>query len=190
MGRGTSLSCNQRELGGTPHLSYEVLLEEGIRTTDAFVALTGDDGDNIITSLYAKKRAVGSIVTKVNREHFTEILESSDLDCIVTPKELVAQQLARYVRAMHDSMGSSMETLYRLADGKVEALEFRVTEGAACIGIPLKSLKLKPNVLVCAVIRGDRSIIPDGETTICAGDHAIIVSSAGKLKTIDGIVDK
>lgn len=168
----------------------EVLLEEGIRTTDAFVALTGDDGDNIITSLYAKKRAVGSIVTKVNREHFTEILESSDLDCIVTPKELVAQQLARYVRAMHDSMGSSMETLYRLADGKVEALEFRVTEGAACIGIPLKSLKLKPNVLVCAVIRGDRSIIPDGETTICAGDHAIIVSSAGKLKTIDGIVDK
>lgn len=167
----------------------EVLLEEGIRTTDAFVALTGDDGDNIITSLYAKKRAVGSIVTKVNREHFTEILESSDLDCIVTPKELVAQQLARYVRAMHDSMGS-METLYRLADGKVEALEFRVTEGAACIGIPLKSLKLKPNVLVCAVIRGDRSIIPDGETTICAGDHAIIVSSAGKLKTIDGIVDK
>ena len=168
----------------------DILLEEGIKSSDAFVALTGDDGDNIITSLYAKKRAVGSIVTKVNREHFTEILESSDLDCIVTPKELVAQQLARYVRAMHDSMGSSMETLYRLADGKVEALEFRVTEGAACIGIPLKSLKLKPNVLVCAVIRGDRSIIPDGETTICAGDHAIIVSSAGKLKTIDGIVDK
>ena len=66
----------------------EVLLEEGIRTTDAFVALTGDDGDNIITSLYAKKRAVGSIVTKVNREHFTEILESSDLDCIVTPMPL------------------------------------------------------------------------------------------------------
>ena len=83
-----------------------------------------------------------------------------------------------------------METLYRLADGKVEALEFRVTDGAACIGIPLKSLKLKPNVLICAVIRGNRSIIPDGETTICAGDHAIIVSSAGKLKTIDGIVDK
>ena len=143
----------------------EVLLEEGIRTTDAFVALTGDDGDNIITSLYAKKRAVGSIVTKVNREHFTEILESSDLDCIVTPKELVAQQLARYVRAMHDSMGSSMETLYRLADGKVEALEFRVTEGAACIGIPLKSLKLKPNVLVCAVIRGDLDHITIGKNS-------------------------
>ena len=86
--------------------------------------------------------------------------------------------------------GVSLAQVIRLADGKVEALEFRVTEGAACIGIPLKSLKLKPNVLVCAVIRGDRSIIPDGETTICAGDHAIIVSSAGKLKTIDGIVDK
>ena len=59
------------------------------------------------------------IVTKVNREHFSELLENSGLDSVVTPKEIVAQQIARYVRAMNNSIGSSMETLYRLADGEV-----------------------------------------------------------------------
>ena len=104
----------------------DVLQEDGLSTADAFVALTGEDGDNIITSMYARSCKVGKIVAKVNREHFSEILENSGLESIVTPKAMVAQQLARYVRAMSNSMGSSMETLYRLADGMVEALEFRV----------------------------------------------------------------
>lgn len=167
----------------------EVLLEEGIRGCDAFAALTGDDGDNIITSLYARRCDVGKIVTKVNREHFSEILESSGLDCIVSPKDIVAQQLARYVRAMSNSVGSSMETLYRLADGKVEALEFKVGEGAACVGKPLKELKLKKNILISTVIRGDSSIVPDGSTVIRPGDHAVIITAAGRLQNIDEIIE-
>lgn len=168
----------------------EVLLEEGIRTADAFVALTGDDGDNIITSMYAKHNEVGKIVVKVNREYYTEILDSAGLDSVVAPKTLVAQQLARYVRAMSNSMGSSMETLYRLADGKVEALEFKVAEGSACIGVPLKTLRLKPNIIISAIVRGNKTIIPGGDTEICAGDHAVVVTKAGWLKDLDAIVEE
>ncbi|MBR1456180.1 MAG: Trk system potassium transporter TrkA [Oscillospiraceae bacterium] len=167
----------------------DVLLEDGISSVDAFVALTGEDGDNIITSMYARNCGVGKIVAKVNREHFSEILEDSGLDSIVTPKSIVAQQLARYVRAMSNSMDSSMETLYRLADGMVEALEFRVGEDSACVGVPLKELKLRPNVLICALIRGRESIIPDGGTVIRPGDHAILVSAAGRLEKLDDIVE-
>lgn len=167
----------------------EVLLEEGIRSCDAFVSLTGDDGDNIITSMYARHCQVGKIVTKVNRDHFSDLLVSSGLDSIVSPKDLVAQQLARFVRAMNNSLGSSMETLYRLADGQVEALEFRVSEGAACIGKPLKDLKLRPGILISTVIRGNQSIVPDGSTVILPGDHAVIITAAGKLKNIDEIVE-
>lgn len=168
----------------------DVLLEDGITSSDAFVALTGDDGDNIITSMYVKSCAVGKIIAKVNREHFSDILEGSGLDSIVTPKEIVSQQLARYARAMSNSIGSSMETLYRLADGKVEALEFKVREDSACINIPLKDLRLKPNMLISAIIRGNRSIIPGGDTKILPGDHAIIVTAAGRLKDIDSIVEE
>lgn len=168
----------------------EVLLEEGIRTADAFVALTGDDGDNIITSMYAKHNEVSKIVVKVNREYYTEILDSAGLDSVVAPKTLVAQQLARYVRAMSNSMGSSMETLYRLADGKVEALEFKVAKGSACIGVPLKTLRLKPNIIISAIVRGNKTIIPGGDTEICAGDHAVVVTKAGWLKDLDAIVEE
>ena len=167
----------------------DILLEEGLKAADAFVALTGDDGDNIITSLYAKRCGVGQIVVKVNREYYSDILESSGLDSVVTPKTLISQQLARYVRAMSNSVGSSMETLYRLAEGKVEALEFKVAEGAACVGVPLKTLRLKPNILISAIVRGNRTIIPDGETVISPGDHAVIVTRSGWLKNLDSIVE-
>ena len=165
------------------------LLEEyGMNSADAFVSLTGDDGDNIITSLYARDCHVSKIITKVNREHFAEILNSAGLDSIVSPKEVVAHQLARYVRAMSNSAGSSMEMLYRLADGKVEALEFKVLRGSACVGVPLRNLRLRQNVLIAALIRENKTILPDGNTTIRTDDHAIIISYAGKLKSLDDIL--
>ena len=167
----------------------DVLLEDGLASADAFVALTGEDGDNIITSMYARDRGVGKIVAKVNREHFSDILENSGLDSIVTPKDIVAQQLARYVRAMDNSLDSSMETLYRLADGQVEALEFKIGSGSALVGIPLKDLKLKPNILISAVIRDTHSLIPDGSTAIHAGDHAVIVAKAGRILNVDEILE-
>lgn len=167
----------------------DVLMEDGISSADAFVALTSEDGDNIITSMYARKCGVPKIVAKVNREHFFDILEDSGLDSIVSPKYLVAQQLARYVRAMNNSLGSSMETLYRLADGQVEALEFRIGANSALVGIPLKDLRLKPNILISAVIRGKHSIIPNGTTTIQPGDHAVIVAKAGKILDADAILE-
>ena len=167
----------------------DFLLEEGLESVDAFVALAGDDGENIIASMFAKKCNVSKIVTKVNREHFSDILESTGLESVVATRQLVSQQLARYVRGMSNSLGSSMETLYRLADGKVEALEFKVSEKSDCIGVPLRNLRLKPNVLICAVIRDRKSIIPDGQTVIEPGDHAIIVTAAGRLKVLDDIVE-
>ena len=168
----------------------DVLMEEGILSTDAFVALTGDDGDNIITSLYANHCNVPKIVSKVNREHYTEILERSGLDSIVAPKELVAQQLTGYVRAMSNTTSSSMETLHRLVDGKVEVLEFRVMESASCVEVPLKELKIQPNMLISAIIRSNGgSVIPDGNTVIHPGDHAVIVTAAGRLDSIDAITE-
>ena len=167
----------------------DVLMEEGIRTVDAFVALAGEDGDNVITSLYARACNVDTVITKVNREHFAEITEKYGLDRVVAPKDLVAQKLALYVRAMDASKGSSMETLYKLADGKVEALEFKVNEDSRCIGKTLRELQLRSGILVCALIRGSRSIIPDGNTQILPGDHAVVVSAAGRLSALDDILE-
>lgn len=169
--------------------SGEVLREEGIAGTDAFVALTGDDGVNIISSVYAESCKVGKIVTKVNEDHLTAILESAGLYSTVSPKLLMAGQLTRYARAMHNSLGGSMETMYRLADGQIEALEFKVDEGAACAGIALKDLKLKKNVLISSLVRGNAGMIPDGATVIKPGDHVVIMAAAGSIKSLNEIVE-
>ncbi len=168
----------------------DVLQEDGLSAADAFVALTGDDEDNIITSLFAMNCGVNMVIVKVNRDYLDDILDNVGLNTVVSPKEIVSQQLTRYVRAMSNSLGGSMETLYRLADGKVEALEFKVGPDSACVNIPLKDLKLRPNVLICALIRGNKSIIPDGNSRILPGDHAVIVTAAGKLQNIDAIIEE
>ena len=82
-----------------------------------------------------------------------------------------------------------METLYRLVDGKVEVLEFKVSESSSCVHKPLKDLKLKENVLISALIRGAKSILPDGSTEILPGDHAIIVTTAEHLQQLDEILE-
>ena len=166
----------------------DVLIEEGLTNADAFVALSGYDEDNIIISMYASTLGVGKVVTKVNEEHFSEMLGNTSLDCIVVPKLLVAQQITRYVRAMQNSMGSSVETLYRLVDRRVEALEFIVGESSKCAGRMLKELEIKPDILIASVIRGGKSVIPDGNTEILPGDRAIVVTTNNGLDDLDDIL--
>ena len=167
----------------------EVLLEEGIRNADAFVALTGDDGDNIVTAMFAKRCGVPKTVVKVNMRHFAEMLDGEG-DSMITPKEIVAQQLVGYVRALSNSAAwGSIETIHRLAGGRIEALEFKVGDGASCIGIPLRDLKLRKGVLISAVTRGEKTMIPDGSTTIESGDHAVVVAPAGMLKDINDMTE-
>ena len=83
-----------------------------------------------------------------------------------------------------------METLYRLVDGKVEVLEFCVQKDSSCIRTPLRELKLRPNVLISAIIRGKKSIIPNGNTEILPGDHIIVVTTDRHLRCLEDILDK
>ena len=166
----------------------EVLLEEGLGSADAFVALTGNDGVNMICSMYTKRQGSIKTVTKVNRAHFVDISDDFDLDCVVAPKELVTQQLVGFARAMSNSRGSSMEALYRLAEGKVEAIEFCVSADSVCIGKPICQLSIKPGIIICALIRKGRCIIPDGSSVIEPGDHAVVISSAGRLQCLDDMI--
>lgn len=169
--------------------SSEVLLEEGIASADAFVSLTGNDGVNIVSSMYAKTQGNLKIVTKVNRAHYLDILDNFGLESVVTPRQLVTQQIVRYVRAMDNCLGSGVLSLYRLAEGKVEALEFKVDENSRCVGMPISELKLKADIIICALIRESSCIIPDGSSVMEPGDHAVIICRAGRLSSLDEIIE-
>lgn len=168
----------------------ELLHEEGLHATDAFIALTGIDEENIILSMYAQSCKVDKVITKVNNARFIDMLDGSGLEVFISPKQITSQRILSYVRAMQNATGSGVETLYRMADGQVEALEFRVRPRSQCVGIPLKDLAIRPAVLIGAIIRRGKCIIPGGNDTIEAGDSVIIVTTLRGLQELDTILEE
>ncbi|MDD6570732.1 MAG: Trk system potassium transporter TrkA, partial [Acidaminococcus sp.] len=155
----------------------ELLEEEHLENMDGFVACTGLDEVNAILSLYAMKHVTRKVITKVNHVDFGDVIEGLQLDSIVNPKELTAQKIVHYVRAAGNSMESNVETLYKLMNGRVEALEFLLEKESSIIGVKLVDLKLKPNVLIAGIVRDGKLIIPGGQDEFQVGDTVIVVTT-------------
>lgn len=167
----------------------ELLLEEGLGSIDAFVALTGVDELNILISIFAASQKVPKVISKVNRNELASMADKLGLDCIVSPKKIVSNVLARYARAIKNSQGAnSIETLYKLMDQSVEALEFNVSKDFLGLKTPLKDLSLKPNILIAGIIRGRKSMIPGGNDEILAGDRVVVIVSGQRLLDLDDIL--
>lgn len=167
----------------------QLLLEEGICQTEAFASLTGFDEENIMLSLYASSQSNAKLITKVNKIAFENVINSLNVGSLIQPKMLTAELILQYVRAMQNSMGSSnIETLYKIAADKAEALEFRVKEGSPVLGIPLEKLKLRDNLLVACINRGGTIITPRGKDTVEAGDTVIIVTTHTGLNDLTDIL--
>ncbi len=166
-----------------------LLDEEGITTTDAFVALTGFDEENVLLSLYAKEITDAKVITKVGRPIFNELIANLNLDSVIHPIGITAENILQYVRARQNAMGNNVETLYKLVDDQVEALEFNIQEPVPNLtDIPLKNLSLKNNLIICGILRGKKFILPGGDTAIQVGDRVIVVTGQKKLNDFKDIL--
>jgi len=166
----------------------ELLQEEGLLSVDAFVALTGMDEQNILISSYAQSQNVPKVIAKVNREELIPLAEHWGLESIVSTKKNIADVIVKYARALENSAGSSMETLYKLMDDKVEALEFKVKADFPMLNVPFKELKTKKNILIAGIIRDRKSIIPAGEDELRAGDRVIVLAANQRINTLSDIL--
>ena len=160
-----------------------LLLEEGLTRVESFVTLTNLDEENILLSLFAKKNSTAKLVSKVNRIAFDDIIEGLDIGSVIYPKYITADYILQYVRAMQNSIGSNVETLYHILDGNAEALEFAIREESQVTDIPLADLNLRKNLLVGCLNR-----IPRGQDTIQVGDTVIIVTTHKGLRDITDIL--
>jgi trk system potassium uptake protein TrkA len=163
----------------------DILSEEGIATTDACIILTGIDEENIILSMYAEKIGVDKVITKINRSSLMSISESMGVENVVSPKETTAELILQYVRAKQNSQNSNIITLYRLADGKLEAIEFIVRNGAKYVGIPLKNLHVNAGFLIAGIIRNSKRIIPSGDDVLKVNDSVVVVTTNRKITSLD-----
>ena len=166
----------------------ELLLEEGLRSLDAFVSLTNTDEANILLSIFASGQSVPKVIAKVNRQELVRMAENMGVDSVVSPKKMVGDVIVSYARALENSMGSNVETLYKIADGKAEALEFNVRADSKVIGVPLKELQIKKGILIAGIIRNRKTVIPVGDDMILAGDSVVIVAADHGLRDLDGIL--
>lgn len=168
----------------------ELLREEGLESTDAFVAVTGMDEANILMALsVAKQHANCKVVTKINRKSLVDLVSAeSMIDSIVSTGTITAELILQYVRAMQDADGSELKTLHRLVGGAVEAIEFGVKAGAPFLNIPLRDLKLRPGILVAGIVRQNgKLVIPSGADALNAGDDVIVVAMDTSIRDISNI---
>lgn len=152
------------------------LENQGLLRCDAFVSLTGVDEMNMITSLYATLRGVGQVITKLSRQGSTQMADSLSVGSMVCPRELTADSVVQYVRALGNKAGAAV-SIHSFADGQAEAAEFHVDEAMDHCGVPLKQLKLKPGILLATIARGAKVEIPGGDSVLMPGDVVVVVTT-------------
>lgn len=155
----------------------DILLEEGLVQTGAFVANTNFDEENIMLTLFAKSLSKAKLITKIHRVAYDDIINNLDLGSVIYPKYITAVNIIKYVRAMKNSYDSNIESLYRLNDNRVEVLEFMIKENSPVVGIPVAELKLKPNVIIGCITHKGQLVIARGQSVIAVGDTVILITT-------------
>ena len=171
---------------------HELLQEEGIESTDAFVALTGLDEGNILSALYAKRRSVSKVIAKVNNDSLETLVKDVALESVISPKRVATNRILRYVRSREaGAEQGEIRGLYKIADGSIEVLEFVANpENRNLLDIPLKDLKTKKHILIACIVRNGKAIIPGGMDCIQAGDTVMVVTEQRLMNDLGDIMEE
>lgn len=166
----------------------EVLDNENIESADVVVTLTDRDEENLISSLYAHQCGVPKVILKINRQNYFPIVQRLGLDSIISPKFITATNILRYIRALNNSQGIAVEKLYRILDNKAEVAEFTVKYSPGLTDIKLQDLNMKKDVLIAAILRNKKIIIPNGNDVIKEYDKVIVVTKTGFITDLKEIL--
>ena len=167
---------------------YATLESEGFKEAEACVALTGNDEVNMILSLYAQKEGMKKVFAKVNRDNLVPLLGETSRTIVISPRNIIANQITSVIRGKSNLKGSNVSTVYKLVNDELEALEFVVKENFNGRKIPLREIKLKPNILVVGIVRAGNIIIPGGNDDIRLGDRVLIITSHRMFDDLNDIL--
>lgn len=159
----------------------EVLLSENIQNMDSFVAVTGIDEQNLMSSLIARKMGVKKVVTKISRTNYIDIVRDLGIDCIITPKFITTNQILKYAR------GNAVESLLKIAGGNVEILEFIVDKNSYLINKAIKNIGIVDNTLIATIVRKHEVVVPHGDDVIKRGDRIIVITKHKNISNLKGL---
>lgn len=169
-------------------MNQDLLMEEGLRSTDALIALTGKDEENILISYYAMSQSVSKAIAKVNQDELFTIAEKLGLDSPVSTRRVTADAVVKYARALENTLDNQIEALYSIMGGMAEALEFKVLSDSKLTHVPLKEMKLKKGVLIAGIVRAKEVIIPGGDDVILPEDKVIVIVEGIQISALSEII--
>lgn len=166
----------------------KLLNEEVYGKADAVISLLNIDEVNLVISMYAKKLGVPKVIAKIDRIEYMNVFKSFTEESFISPKNLICNDVLRYVRAVGNSGEGSMLTLYRLIGNQVEAIEFLAGKDTHFLGVPFSKVPMRPNLLIASIRRDDRTIFPTGSDCIQLGDRVLIVTTeSGRFYELNDI---
>ena len=159
----------------------ELLNEERVDKANIFVATSGDDEANMVACLLVKSLGTKRTIALVNKSSYTHIYDLLGVDHAISPRLLCANRILRFVRA------GSVSAIAVLADGKAEILEVEVHLGGKKTSAKIKSLSLPSGVVVGALVHGDETYVPNGDSVVEDGDHVIIFAKPSSVEKVLGV---
>ena len=164
-------------------------MEEGLSTVESFVTLTNMDEENIFLSLSAKNLTQAKLIAKVNRLPYKDVIDDLDIGSVIYPKYITSDSILRYVRAMQNTIGSNVETLYHVLDNQAEAFEFIIRDESSCCRHTACRLESANQISSYAALPREGTVrIPRGQDSIQIGDNVIIVTTHKGLRDIRDIL--
>ena len=167
---------------------FDAMSGTDISHTDAFIAMTEDDEYNLVAAMYAESQGINKVVSRINAKSRLKVLPPESRICTVSREDVAADRILGYSRSiLNEDDNDAVESLYRLMDGKIEFIEFKIDEKDRNLNIPLKDLKLKRNILLGCIMRDTRTIIPRGDDVLLPGDMALVVTIGRQIARLEDI---
>lgn len=161
-----------------------LLEDENLDQMDAVVSATGFDEDNLLLALTAKRHQVKHVIAKVSRQSYGEIITDMGIDMALNPLDITASEIIRFVQ------GYSKVLSTQLIQGQAEIMEFIASPKTRIINKPLMDLELPSGVLIAAVHRNNRVIIPTGTTVIEEHDRVTLICLLSELGATEGLISE
>ena len=160
-------------------LDPELLREAGIAETETLVTLTNDDQANILTCVIAKREGCQRTMSLINTATYMPLMRSLGIDAFLNPRATTVSHVLQHVRR------GRIRGLRSVQDGASEVIEAEALETSPLVGKPLREVRLPDGMLVGAVVRGPKVMVPDGATEVQAGDTVIMFAKSEQVRKVE-----
>ena len=160
-------------------LERGIMEEASVSTAETYIALMNDDESNILGSLLAKQYGCERVVTLVNNNAYYPLVGPLGIDTMVSPKSIIVSNVMQHVRR------GRIVSIHNIHEGETEVMEIEISDSSRVTNKLISDLELPASVVIGAIIRDEKVIIPKENQKILSRDHIIILSSREHAREVE-----